>query len=274
MTTTAASALTDTRTTRLFAETGKAERAAIMPYMPVGWPELDDTERAVAALVRGGADLIEIGMPFSDPIADGPTVQRVTQRALRNGVTTEIALDHIRGLRQNQGLEVPLIAMGYYNPILAYGIERFARDAREAGADGFIVPDLPPEESDELLAACVDNGLHLVYMLAPTSTEERFEAILERASGFIYLVSVVGITGARDRLWEGLPDYVARVRRHTSLPLALGFGISSHAQVVEAEGLVDGVIFASAMLNHLEQCSSEHLPAEIERYMRTLLGRD
>src|SRR5690606_21327437 len=130
---------------------------------------------------------IEIGMPFSDPIADGPTVQRVNQRSLQNGVTTELVLDHIRQLRHDKGLEVPLIPMGYYNPILAYGIERFARDAREAGADGIIVPDLPPEESDELLAACVDNGLHLIYLLAPTSTEERFEAILERASGFIYL---------------------------------------------------------------------------------------
>jgi tryptophan synthase alpha chain len=273
MTMTAVSSLSDTRTTRVFEKSKRDGRVAIMPYWPVGWPELDDTERAVAALVRGGADLIEIGMPFSDPIADGPTVQRVNQRSLSNGVTTEHALKQIAQLRQNQGIEVPLIAMGYYNPILAYGIERFTTDAREAGADGFIVPDLPPEESDELLAACVDNGLHLVYMLAPTSTEERFEAILERASGFIYLVSVVGITGARDRLWEGLPDYVARVRRHTSLPLALGFGISTHAHVVGAAEYVDGVIFASAMLNQLEQATAETLPDEIERYMATLLGR-
>ena len=274
MSTIAVNSLTDTRTTRLFETTRREKRPAIMPYWPVGWPELEDTESAVSALVRSGADLLEIGMPFSDPIADGPTVQRASQRSLQNGVTTEVALDHIRRLRQDQGIEVPLIAMGYYNPILAYGIERFARDARGAGADGFIVPDLPPEESDELLAACVDNGLHLIYMLAPTSTEERFEAILERASGFIYLVSVIGITGARDRLWEGLPDYVARVRRHTSLPLALGFGISSHAQVAEAGGLVDGVIFASAMLNHLEGVSPSQLPGEIERYMASLLGRE
>ncbi len=245
-----------------------------MPYWPVGWPQLDDTGRAVEALVRSGADLLEIGMPFSDPIADGPTVQRVNQRSLSNGVTTELALQHIHDLRHARGVEVPLIAMGYYNPILTYGIERFTHDAREAGADGFIVPDLPPEESDELLAACVDNGLHLVYMLAPTSTEERFEAILERASGFIYLVSVVGITGARDRLWEGLSDYVARVRRHTDLPLALGFGISSHAHVVEAGKLVDGVIFASAMLNAVEPAPADQLPGEIERYMASLLGRD
>ena len=266
--------LTDTRTTRLFERTRHEQRLAVMPYWPVGWPELEDTAPAVSALVRAGADLIEIGMPFSDPIADGPTVQRATQRSLRNGASTDVALAHIRQMRGARGVDVPLIAMGYYNPILAYGIERFARDARDAGADGFIVPDLPPEESDELLAACVDNGLHLVYMLAPTSTEERFEAILERASGFIYLVSVIGITGARDRLWEGLPDYVARVRRHTSLPLALGFGISSHAHVAAAGGLVDGVIFASAMLNHLEQFNSDQLPGEIERYMASLLGRE
>ena len=258
----------------MFEQTRRDGRPAIMPYWPVGWPELNDTDRAVRALARSGADLIEIGMPFSDPIADGPTVQRVNQRSLSNGVTTEIALDHIRTLRHERGIDIPLIAMGYYNPILAYGIERFTNDAREAGADGFIVPDLPPEESDELLAACVDNGLHLVYMLAPTSTDERFDAIVERASGFIYLVSVVGITGARDRLWEGLPEYVARVRGHTDLPLALGFGISSHAHVVEAARHVDGVIFASGMLNYLEKASAETLPDEIERYMSSLLGRD
>lgn len=274
MSTVAVNALSDTRTTRLFAQIRAEGRPAIMPYWPVGWPELEDTDRAVAALVQSGADLLEIGMPFSDPIADGPTVQRVNQRSLQNGVSTVVVLDHIRRIRRNRGIEVPLIAMGYYNPILTYGIERFANDAREAGADGFIVPDLPPEESDELLAACIDNGLHLVYMLAPTSTEERFEAILERASGFIYLVSVVGITGARDRLWEGLSDYVARVRRHTDLPLALGFGISSHAHVVEAGKLVDGVIFASGMLNAVEGASSEQLPGEIERYMASLLGRE
>jgi tryptophan synthase alpha chain len=274
MTAVSTNALTDTRLTRLFAQTRREGRAAMMPYMTVGWPEVGDTERLIRALIRGGADLIEVGLPFSDPIADGPTVQRVNQRALENGVNTTMALEVVADLRANQGVDVPLVAMGYYNPFLAYGLERFARDAAGVGIDGLIVPDLPPEESDELLAACIDNGIHLIYMLAPTSTPERFEAVLERASGFIYLVSVVGITGARDRLWAGLADYVARVRGHTSLPLALGFGISSHAHVAEAEGLVDGVIFASGMLNHLERFPSDQLPDEAERYVRMLRGLD
>ncbi len=266
--------LSDTRLTRLFSSAREEQRIVMMPFMTAGWPELDDTARLFPALVRGGADLIEVGLPFSDPIADGTTVQRVNQKALENGVNVPMALDAIRDLRASQGVEVPLIAMGYYNPFLAYGIEQIAADARDAGIDGFIVPDLPPEESDELLAACIANGLHLIYMLAPTSTDERFRAVLERASGFIYLVSLVGITGARDRLWEGLGDYVARVRRHTSLPLALGFGISSPAQVAEAERLVDGVIFASGMLNHLEAVPSDQLPDEAERYVRWLRGSD
>jgi len=269
-----ANRLTDTRVTRVFARAKAEGRQAIMPFMTVGWPELSDTFRLYPALVRGGADLIEMGIPFSDPIADGVTVQRVNQRALANGVTLPLALEHARELRAEHGLEVPLIAMGYYNPFLAYGIERLAADARDAGIDGFIVPDLPPEESDELLAACVENGLHLIYLLAPTSTEERLQAVIERASGFIYLVSLVGITGARERLYEGLADYVARVRRHTSLPLALGFGISSPEHVAAAAGLVDGVIFASGMLNHLETVPAENLPDEAERYVRWLRGSD
>ena len=264
--------LQDTRTTRVFETVRSDGRPAMMPYMPVGWPELDDTVRTVSTLVEAGADLIEIGMPFSDPIADGPTVQRVTQRSLENGVTTETALEHIRRLREEANITVPLIAMGYYNPILAYGVERFVADARDAGVDGFIVPDLPPEESDELLEACIASGLHLVYMLAPTSTEDRFQAILERATGFIYLVAVVGITGARDELWSGIADYVQRVRRRTELPLALGFGISSRRHVVEATRLVDGVIFASGMLNRLEHAASDGLQSEIARYMNEMRG--
>jgi tryptophan synthase alpha chain len=274
MTATSTDALTDTRLTRLFAQTRRERRAAMMPYMTVGWPEPGDAQRLIPALIRGGADLIEVGIPFSDPIADGPTVQRVNQKALENGVTVAMALEAVADLRRDHSVEVPLVAMGYYNPFLAYGIERFTRDAALAGVDGMIVPDLPPEESDELLAACIDNGIHLIFMLAPTSTDERFDAVLRRASGFIYLVSVIGITGARDRLRAGLADYVARVRRHTDLPLALGFGISSHAQVAEAEGLVDGVIFASGMLNHLEQIPSDRLPDEAERYVRMLRGLD
>lgn len=264
--------LADTKLTHLFASAKREGRPVIMPFMTVGWPEVGDTERLIPALIRGGADLIEVGLPFSDPIADGPTVQRVNQRALENGATTTMAIEVVERLRGAGGVEAPLLFMGYFNPILAYGLEDFARDCARVGADGVIVPDLPPEESDELLGACVENGIHLIYLLAPTSTPERVEAILKRANGFIYLVSLVGVTGARDRLWEGLGDYVASVRQQTDLPLALGFGISNREHVERAAGYVDGIIFASAMLDHLERTRSEDLEAEAERFVRDLSG--
>lgn len=272
MTTTTIDALTNTRLTKLFDDARHEGRPVYMPFVTAGWPRLEDTERLIPALIEGGADLIEIGLPFSDPIADGPTVQRSSQRALRNGVTPRLAIDMVQRLRQEQDVEAPLLFMGYYNPILAYGLEAFARDAAGAGVDGLIVPDLPPEESDSLLEACVANRMHLIYLLAPTSTPERVEAVLQRASGFIYLVALIGVTGARDKLWEGLADYVARMRRHTDLPLAIGFGISSREHAAAAEELVDGIIFASAMLDQLEQVAPDRLPATATAFVRQLRG--
>lgn len=245
----------------------------MMPFTTIGWPEIGDAERIVPALIEGGADLLEIGIPFSDPIADGPTVQRVNQRALENGVTPRMSIEVVSRLRNEHGVEAPLLFMGYYNPILSYGPEKFAHDSAEAGIDGLIVPDLPPEESDELLEACVRNGIHLIYMLAPTSTPERMDAVLQRANGFIYVVSLVGVTGAREQLWTGLADYVARVRRHTDLPLAIGFGISSPEHVRAAGELVDGVIFASVLLDKLEQTPSAELSDEARNFVQMLLGR-
>lgn len=264
--------LKNTRVTRVFEKAKAEDRPAMMPFMTVGWPELSDTPDLIEAMIEGGADLIEVGIPFSDPIADGPTVQKVNQRALENGVTPRTALDAILELRNARGVEAPLLFMGYYNPILAYGLENFARDSAEAGIDGLIVPDLPPEESDPLLDACIEHGIHLIYFLAPTSNPERVDAVLKRANGFIYLVAVVGITGARQTLWEGLSDYVARVRRHTDLPLAIGFGISSRDHVIAAGEMVDGVIFASGMLSHLEQTPRDELLHEATAYVRNLNG--
>lgn len=272
MTAVETSRLADTRLTRMFADAKREGRAVIMPFVTAGWPELDDTERLIPALIEGGADLIEIGIPFSDPIADGPTIQRTSQRSLENGFTPEMGFEVVRKLRRGRGVEAPLLFMGYYNPILAYGIERYVQHCAEIDVDGLIVPDLPPEESDPLLEACVANGVHLIYLLAPTSTPERAEAVLERANGFIYLVSLVGVTGARDRLWEGIPDYVARMRGYTSLPLAIGFGISKREHVHEAEKLVDGVIFASALLDHLDRASPDRLPEEAANFVRNLRG--
>jgi len=264
--------LTDTRITRMFAQAKAEQRGALMPFVTIGWPELGDTERLVPALIAGGADIIELGVPFSDPIADGPTVQKTSQKALENGVTPLMALETVRRLRTEQGVDAPLIFMGYYNPILAYGLEAYTADCAAAGVDGLIVPDLPPEESDPLLEACTRNGIHLIYFLAPTSTAERFEAVLARANGFIYVIARTGVTGARAQLAAGLAEYVARVRRHTHLPLAIGFGISTRAQAAEAESMVDGVIVGAALLDALGRASSEELPAEARRFMQMLRG--
>lgn len=253
-------------------EQAKAEgRAALMPYMTIGWPDMGDTERIVPALVEGGADLIELGVPFSDPIADGPTIQRVNQRALDNGVTPVYSLEVAQRLRDN-GVEVPLLFMGYYNPIFSYGIEAYAAACARVGIDGLLIPDLPPEESDPVRDACLAAGINLIYFLAPTSTPDRVAAVTSRANGFIYLISLTGVTGARSELSEGLADYVARVRGHTSLPLAIGFGISNREHVARVEKLVDGAICASALLNDLEGAPSDELPRRAREFVQMLRG--
>jgi tryptophan synthase alpha chain len=256
---------------RAFERARSEGRAALIPYVTVGWPELGDTERIVPALIDGGADIIEVGIPFSDPIADGPTIQRTSQRALLNGVTPDYALDVVRHLRSS-GVVAPLLFMGYYNPVFNYGLQDFAAACANAGVDGLLIPDLPPEESDALLDACREHGLHLIYFLAPTSTPERVRAVLERANGFLYLISVTGTTGARDRLASNLADYIARVRGHTELPLAIGFGISRREHVAQAEQLADGVVVGTALLDHLEQVAPDQLPHAAAAFIRELRG--
>jgi tryptophan synthase alpha chain len=231
----------------VFAQAHKDKRAAFMPYHAMGYPNRADTLAIVAALAEEGADLFEIGIPHSDPLADGPTVQTATYTAITQGTTVTDCLAMVRELRA-EGVAAPFCAMSYYNPIFAYGIDRFVQDAVDAGVDGLIVPDLPPEESDELEAACRKVGLATVYLLAPTSTEARIQAVAQRATGFIYLVSITGITGARTELPPDLASFVARVRRYTDLPLAVGFGIGNGAQAAAVARIADGVIVGSALV--------------------------
>jgi tryptophan synthase alpha chain len=271
MTTKASPRIHDTRITRAFEDAKSSGRTVIIPYVTDGFPELDDTQDLVKALIEGGADIVELGIPFSDPIADGPTIQRAGQRALDNGFTPEHAFATVAALRE-QGVDTPLIFMGYYNPVYAYGLDAYVAECARVGVDGLIVPDLPPEESDPLLEACINHKVHLIYLLAPTSTPERVEAVLQRANGFIYLVAATGITGARTELQAGLADYVARVRRHADLPLAIGFGISTRAHVLEAEKLADGIISGSALIDRLERASSDELLAEARDFIRSLRG--
>lgn len=227
-------------------------RSALMPYFTLGYPTPEQSLDILDEIAHSGADLIELGVPFSDPLADGPTIQHSTQVALQQGMTLARCLEMTAKLR-GRGVSQPLILMGYYNPILAYGLERFVAQAAQNGADGFIVPDLPPEEADPLQEACQVHGLALIYLLAPTSTPERIELAASRASGFLYLVSLTGVTGARAGLAPGIEAFIQRVRAASDLPLAVGFGISTPGQAAQVAGLADGVIVGSALINSVDR---------------------
>jgi tryptophan synthase alpha chain len=225
----------------------RPHQTAFMPYMMLGYPTPETSLQVVQTLVSAGADLLELGVPFSDPLADGPTIQAAAQRALENGVTLTECITMVAELR-NREVMTPVLLMSYVNPILAYGVQRFAADSAVVGVDGFIVPDLPPEEADDLENACRQYNLALVYLLAPTSPPERCALVAEKSQGFIYLVSLTGVTGARDALPPGLADFVARVRAVADKPLAVGFGIGSGEQARTVAQLADGVIVGSALV--------------------------
>lgn len=225
-------------------------RPVFMPYFPVGYPTVSVSVDVLEALARNGADLIEVGLSFSDPLADGPVIQRATQIALQNGVTTRHGIEAVAELRR-RGVQIPLVLMGYYNPILAYGLRNFIRDAVQAGADGFILPDLPPEEAEEFRQWLDETQTPLIPMLAPTTSDVRMERIARQARGFIYLVSVTGVTGERRDLSTGLGDLIARVRRYTEIPVCVGFGISTPEQAIAVGQLADGVIVGSACVREV-----------------------
>ena len=234
-----------------------------MPYFPVGYPDIATSIDILEALATNGADLIEVGMSFSDPLADGPVIQKATQTALEQGVTSKDVLTAGAELRK-RGVDIPLILMGYYNPILAYGLEKFVHDATSAGADGFIIPDLPPEEADEFVGAIRESPLQppLITMLAPTTSDERMESIARNAQGFIYLVSVTGVTGARRDITTGLDELIARVRQHTAIPVCVGFGISTPEQARQVGAIADGVIVGSACVREIGESEN---PVETAR---------
>jgi tryptophan synthase alpha chain len=231
----------------LFAAAKAQNRAAFLPYYPIGYPTYESSLDTIQALAEAGVDGFEIGMPFSDPLADGPVIQAATQVALENGITVQKCLDAVRELRA-RGIRQPMFMMGYLNPLLAYGPDRFVREAKIAGADGLIIPDLPPEEAHLFAEACTREGLALVFFLAPTSTPNRIKLVAEQTTGFIYVVSVTGVTGTRTELPSGIADFIGQVRQYTDQPLVLGFGISQPEQVQQLNGLVDGFIVGSALV--------------------------
>lgn len=228
----------------------KTGRVALIPYVTVGYPDIESTPRIVELLVNSGSDIIELGIPFSDPLADGVTIQRASFRAVQNGVTPELCLELAKQIRQST--TTPLIFMTYFNPVLNYGLKEFCRDCALAGIDGLIVPDLPPDEGSELEKATRDQGIDLIYLLPPTCTDERIKLVTKHSRGFIYLVSVTGVTGTRDRLPADLEEFVTRVRKTAKLPLCVGFGISTPEQAGLVARIADGVIVGSKIIQLIE----------------------
>ena len=227
----------------------RGERA-LVPYFTVGDPSLADTRRLVIEAARRGADVVELGVPFSDPLADGPVIQRAGARALAAGTTVARVLETVAGMRAE--IDVPIVLMTYYNPVLAFGLKAFARTAVDAGVDGALVTDLPPEESDPLGAEAAAAGLDLVYMVAPTSTPARVRLIARKSRGFIYVVSLTGVTGERQQLPTDMSTQIATIRGVTPMPVCVGFGISTPAQVAAVGRVADGAAVGSAIVRLVE----------------------
>jgi tryptophan synthase alpha chain len=248
---------------------GKSGRKALIPYVTVGYPDIEDTLKVVPLLAKNGADIVELGIPFSDPLADGVTIQRSSFHALQKGITPQICLDVARKLREK--VDIPLVFMTYYNPVFHYGLEEFCSACVGAGVDGLIIPDLPPQEGGSLEAIARKKDLDLIYLLAPTSTEERIKLVGQRSRGFIYLVSVTGVTGARDRLPADLEAFVARVRKAARQPLCVGFGISTPQQAKRVARLADGVIVGSRIIQLMESGDLQQV-GEFIKELREALG--
>ena len=243
-----------TRISKRFAELRAAGELGIVAFIAAGDPSLDATHKYVLALAEAGADVIELGVPFSDPLADGPTIQRASERALKSGTTLAGVLELVRRIRQSS--QVPLVLFSYFNPILQMGLEKFAAAAAQAGADGVLVTDLTPEESEEYRRIMQTHHLDTVFLAAPTSTDERLQKIAACSSGFLYLISRTGVTGAKDTLPDDVPALLRRTRKFTHLPIAVGFGISLPGHVSVLGGLADGAVVGSALVSEIEKAAS------------------
>ena len=242
-------------------------RLGLIAYLTVGYPRLDLTPELVRVAAESGADLVELGIPFSDPLADGPTIQAASQAALRGGVTVARALEAAAAARLST--EVPILFMSYLNPILAYGLERFCTAAKAAGVDGLIVPDLPPAEAMELRRCAQASEIELVFFVAPTSTAEAIKAACAASTAFIYCIAVTGVTGARRSLDPALVPLIALVRSLTTLPIVVGFGISRSEHLEELEGKADGAIIASALLDEIAK-APEKAAHQVADYLKPL----
>ena len=239
------------RIDRRFADLRTQGRAALVTFLTAGDPDFETSLAILRALPAAGADLVELGMPFTDPMADGPAIQMSSQRALKAGQTMSKTLEVARAFRQSDAA-TPLVLMGYYNPIYIYGVDRFLRDAKSAGVDGLIVVDLPPEEDEELCLPALKAGVNFIRLATPTTDDKRLPAVLANTSGFVYYVSITGITGAAMPDPANVAAAVARIKRHTSLPVAVGFGVRTAEQACVIASCADGVVVGSALVNALK----------------------
>lgn len=248
----------------------KPDYKALIPYITVGYPDIEATPKIAYTLAENGGDIIELGIPFSDPLADGATIQRSSYQALQQGTTPQLCLEVAAEIRQKIG--TPLVFMTYYNPVLNFGLEAFCQSCNKAGVNGLIVPDLPIEEGIELEAITQKHDLDLIYLLAPTSTEERIMAVAERSRGFIYLVSLTGVTGARDTLPSELESFVKRVRQKTEQPLCIGFGVSNPDHAKRVAAIADGVIVGSRLIQLIEEDTTLSSLKSFTSSLRQALG--
>ena len=258
----------EARIRRMFDSVREQKRPGLIVFLTAGFPDMEATLELVPALVAAGADAVELGVPFSDPLAEGPVIQESSFRALQNGTSLEDCLDAAEALRDKIP-ETPLVLMGYYNPILSYGLAPLAERCEQAGVDGLIAVDLPGFESGPLISECRARDISVIPLLAPTSTGESIKDACAGASGFIYCISVTGVTGARDRVSERSFELLDRVKAHTNLPLAVGFGISSRAHVVEVGRKADAAVVGSALVSVMLESPREEL---VERASRFIAG--
>jgi len=250
-------------------EVFQSKRKALIAYVTTGYPDVEVTLKVVPLLAESGCDIIELGIPFSDPLADGITIQNASHQALQNGVTTQKCLEIAGQLSKKLG--TPLIFMTYFNPVMNYGLDKFSRDCRDAGVSGLIIPDLPPEEGGELEACAGQNNVDVIYLLAPNSTEGRIKLVAERSHGFIYLVSLTGVTGARNSLAADLGEFVNKVRKAARQPLCVGFGISTPEQAAKVARFADGVIIGSRIIQLMESDPSLETVGDFVRGVRQAL---
>ena len=260
------------RIERMFASVRERERPGLVVFLTAGCPDMEATLELVPALVAAGADAVELGVPFSDPLAEGPIIQQSSFLALQNGVTTADCLQAAETLRDRIP-DTPLILMGYYNPVFSYGVERFVSECQRIGVDGLITVDLPGTESGPLAAECLSRDISLIPLLAPTSTEESIAESCRNASGFVYCVSVTGVTGARSEVSGRGLDLLERVRAHTDLPLALGFGISAPEHVVEVGKTADAAVVGSALVRVTLESPRDEVVERASAFVASLAGR-